>query len=121
MQKAPQILIIGLYRFTKDKEEIKKREENIIFPLSLDLTVFADSETSLIYDCFAVNNHEGDMSNGHYYAFCKEKNDKWYKYDDEKVSELHNGEVITPNAYSLFYRLRDKAVATLTPDLDIAL
>jgi ubiquitin C-terminal hydrolase len=35
------------------------------------------------------------MTNGHYFAYIKETNEKWYKYDDDKVSEMHTGNVIS--------------------------
>ena len=44
-----------------------------------------------------------NVSFGHY-SYCKnEKNNKWYNFDDEDVSEVKN--IKTKNAYILFYRM----------------
>ncbi|CAF1554895.1 unnamed protein product, partial [Adineta steineri] len=61
-----------------------------------------------LYDIFAVCNHRGSMSNGHYTAYCKNPvTGKWFCYDDHLVSELDPSRVCTPDAYILFYRRRD--------------
>ena len=44
---------------------------------------------SQVYDLFAVGNHHGGMSGGHYTAFCKNSvNNKWYFMDDDMVQEV---------------------------------
>ena len=41
----------------------------------------------MIYDCYAVSNHFGNMGFGHYTAFAKNPlTDKWYEFDDSRVS-----------------------------------
>ncbi|CAF1315353.1 unnamed protein product [Adineta steineri] len=61
-----------------------------------------------LYDLFAVCNHRGSMSNGHYTAYCKNPiTDKWFCYDDHLVSELDPSRVCTPDAYILFYTRRN--------------
>lgn len=40
----------------------------------------------MIYDCYAVSNHFGNMGFGHYTAFAKSsRDDKWYEFDDSRV------------------------------------
>jgi ubiquitin carboxyl-terminal hydrolase 4/11/15 len=47
------------------------------------------------------------MGGGHYTAFCKNKfDDKWYNYDDSRVSEASEKSVQGRAAYLLFYRRR---------------
>ncbi|CAF1655369.1 unnamed protein product, partial [Adineta ricciae] len=61
-----------------------------------------------LYDLFAVCNHRGSMSNGHYTAYCKNPiTNKWFCYDDHLVSELDPSRVCTPDAYILFYKRHD--------------
>ncbi|UJR22199.1 hypothetical protein I4U23_025263 [Adineta vaga] len=61
-----------------------------------------------LYDLFAVCNHRGSMSNGHYTAYCQNPiTNKWFCYDDHLVSELDPSRVCTPDAYILFYKRRD--------------
>ncbi|CAF1349358.1 unnamed protein product, partial [Didymodactylos carnosus] len=60
-----------------------------------------------VYDLFAVCNHRGHMSGGHYTAYCKNPcTDKWYCYDDHLCYEISEDKVCTPDAYILFYRRR---------------
>ncbi len=58
-----------------------------------------------IYDLFAVANHEGYMGAGHYYAYTKHRlNQLWYSFDDVSVHKVkREEEVVTPEAYILFY------------------
>lgn len=42
-----------------------------------------NGKESLIYDLYAVSNHFGSLSGGHYTAFCQNAiNKKWYEFDD---------------------------------------
>lgn len=67
---------------------------------------------NLIYDCYAVSNHFGNMGFGHYTAYAKNpQTNEWYEYDDSRVSHIHAQQVaqtvVTGAAYNLFYRRRD--------------
>jgi hypothetical protein len=69
---------------------------------------YQQKQYDFLYDLFAVCNHRGNMSNGHYTAYCKNPvTAKWFCYDDHLVSELDPSRVCTPDAYILFYRRRD--------------
>ncbi|XP_071954599.1 ubiquitin carboxyl-terminal hydrolase 43-like [Antedon mediterranea] len=62
---------------------------------------------SNIYDLYAVCNHMGTMSGGHYTAYCKNPTDnQWYNFDDTKVIAVQEDKVITKSAYILFYHRR---------------
>jgi len=63
----------------------------------------------LIYDCFAVSNHFGNVGFGHYTAFAKNPlNNEWYNFDDSRCSQVNSrSQIVSSSAYSLFYRLRD--------------
>ena len=41
---------------------------------------------------------------GHYTAFVKNTNGKWYHYNDMMVTEINEKKVISAKAYCLFYR-----------------
>ncbi|XP_071513208.1 uncharacterized protein [Panulirus ornatus] len=64
-----------------------------------------------VYDLYAVCYHHGkDMQGGHYTAMCKNTADnKWYSYDDSKVEAASEDQVVTPDAYILFYQRRSDA------------
>jgi ubiquitin carboxyl-terminal hydrolase 4/11/15 len=58
----------------------------------------------VLYDLFGVVNHFGPLGFGHYTAFIK-NNNKWWSMNDSHVSEETNPEnLITENAYILFYK-----------------
>jgi ubiquitin carboxyl-terminal hydrolase 4/11/15 len=67
-----------------------------------------DGQNSLIYDCYAVSNHFGNVGFGHYTAYAKnEISKRWYCFDDSSVSEVNPHSVITEAAYLLFYKKRE--------------
>ena len=48
------------------------------------------------------------MGGGHYTAFCKNFIDrKWYEFNDSRVREISPKDVVTEDAYVLFFRRRD--------------
>ena len=49
----------------------------------------------------------GTSEGGHYISYCKNINNKWYKFDDNVVSEVSDNSVITKDAYCLFYSKTD--------------
>lgn len=65
-------------------------------------------QTPIIYDCYGVSNHYGNMGFGHYTAFCKNPLDnQWYEFDDGRVTMMKADQVATANAYNIFYRKRE--------------
>ena len=38
------------------------------------------------YDLYAVSNHGGGLGGGHYWAYCKNNDGNWYKFNDAVVS-----------------------------------
>ena len=63
-----------------------------------------DTRLSNVYDLFAVCNHSGTLSRGHYTAFCKNPADgRWYNYDDSIVQSIPEDQLVTSGAYMLFY------------------
>ena len=106
--RAPHILIIHLKRFN-----VNVKIDNFVeFPLEgLNLQTYVinkDAKESYIYDLFAVSNHNGGIGGGHYIAMAKNFQDKcWYKYDDSNVCKITEKEIISNDAYVLFYRKRN--------------
>ena len=65
------------------------------------------STVTNMYDLYAVCNHTGNMSSGHYTAYCRNHRDsQWYCYDDTHVIPISESEVVTKGAYMLFYSRR---------------
>ena len=107
----PNILVIDIKRFNTTTTIMKKNQVMIDFPLeNLDLSkyIIGYDKSSYIYDLYGVCNHSGSLLGGHYTAFVKNMNNKWYHYNDTTVSEVKIEEQIkTPKAYCFFYRKRE--------------
>lgn len=101
---TPNILVIDIRRYINHR---KKNYTYIDIPLyNLDLEEFMDGyrNDSNIYDLYGVCNHSGSLNGGHYYAYIKNMNGKWYLFDDNTITETEEKDVISRNAYCLFYR-----------------
>ena len=59
-----------------------------------------------MYELYSVCNHHGsDLLGGHYTAYCKNPTDgQWYGFDDMNTKQLTEAEVVTKDAYILFYQ-----------------
>jgi ubiquitin C-terminal hydrolase len=106
----PQYLIISLGRY-QYFPRLAKINTPIVYPLEdLDMTPFFSGfkKKSLKYNLYAVSNHFGTPSGGHYTAFRKNPNGKWYNFNDSHVNEITNlNDIITTGAYCLFYERND--------------
>jgi ubiquitin carboxyl-terminal hydrolase 8 len=101
----PNILVIDFKRFNARNQ---KNQILVTFPLDdLDLTnyVVGYKKESYHYELYGVCNHSGGVLGGHYTAYVKNANGKWYHFNDTSVSELGlNESIVSPKAYCLFYR-----------------
>ncbi|CAD8100700.1 unnamed protein product [Paramecium sonneborni] len=100
----PNILVIHLKRFKFTLSQRCKLRYLINFPIyNLDLSSYSEQEQAT-YDLYGVINHSGTLHSGHYTSYCKNKNtQKWYNFDDTRVREIKEKEVISSDAYLLFY------------------
>jgi ubiquitin carboxyl-terminal hydrolase 2/21 len=101
----PTIMVIDIKRFNASN---KKNQILVDFPLNelnLSKYVVGYNKSSYVYDLYGVCNHSGSVLGGHYTAFVKNANNKWYHYNDTSVSEIAmEQQIITPKAYCFFYR-----------------
>ena len=67
------------------------------------------SSLQCVYDLKAVCNHLGSALNqGHYTASCLNSTDStWYSFDDRTVKSICQTEVVSADAYILFYQRRE--------------
>jgi ubiquitin C-terminal hydrolase len=100
-------LVIDLKRFNSRGQ---KNQILVTFPLeTLDLSeyVIGYKKDSYKYELYGVCNHSGGVMGGHYTAYVKNANGKWYHFNDTSVSEVGLVDsIISPKAYVLFYRRR---------------
>ena len=113
--KLAPIIVIHLNRFAETSGWLEKSNAAVDFPLAgfnlkpylvMDSNATISNIRSYSYSLYAMSNHYGTMDGGHYTAFCKNAaQNKWYKYDDQTVTEVSANQVRSQNtsAYLLFY------------------
>jgi ubiquitin C-terminal hydrolase len=101
----PNIMIIDLKR---SKLNHKKLHTLIDIPLdNADFSKYVKgyNASAYIYDLYGVCNHSGGGgAGGHYFAYIKNANGKWYSFNDTMVNEIAADKVNSAMAYCLFYR-----------------
>lgn len=66
----------------KDSKEVKELDPSELV------------NTTGMYELFAIVSHKGrSADSGHYIGYAKEEDDKWLRYDDDKVDYINNEEV----------------------------
>ena len=107
ISKPPNILILSLQRVIGRTG--KKNNKGINFSDELDLSKYIDhdcfNEKDGItkYSLYAIGNHTGTLSFGHYYSYIK-INGKWFEFNDSSVSSLsYDIEKPSKTVYVLFY------------------
>lgn len=125
--RVPDILILVLKRFAFQGGLLEKITQIVDFPLDiLDTSTWVrgvepvtgftlrTAPSQRAYDLYAVVNHTGVLSGGHYTTYClsneTEEKSRWLLYDDDHVFEVQgepNSAVVSRNAYMLFYRRRN--------------
>ena len=106
----PDVLVIDLKRFNAS---LRKNHIYIDCPLqNLDLSKYINGyhKSDFIYDLYAVCNHIGSTNGGHYTAHVKVNNEYWFLFNDSTIQRIKDENVITQNAYCLFYRKKDKYI-----------
>ncbi|KAI9203814.1 uncharacterized protein BJ171DRAFT_459923 [Polychytrium aggregatum] len=100
----PPVLHLQLKRFEYDmmKDMMVKINDRHEFPETIELDEFLDQSSApgpkQTYALHGVLVHTGDLHGGHYCAFLKpEKNGKWFKFDDDRVTPVSNREVFEDN------------------------
>lgn len=105
----PKILIIGVKRFNSTNNKLNHFLNFPIENLDLSSYVIGYNKQKYVYDLIGVCNHSGGVSHGHYTSFVKNQRDNnWYFFNDCQVILVENAnQIITPNAYCFFYRMKE--------------
>lgn len=111
--RLPKILVIQLKRFSYEGMWRQKVSTFVDFPID-NLLIESHgpgNELHSSYSLYGVVNHSGQLEGGHYIAYSRniEMNITWHKYDDQEVTPVADSEVITQNAYVLFYKQTSKS------------
>jgi len=113
--KLPSHLMIHLKRFGgtactgKARGSFSKRSDRVETPLEpMDLARFVGGSHNpeLNFELYAVCNHVGSISAGHYTACARHCRDgNWYEFNDARCSPISDpSEVISADNYLLFFR-----------------
>ena len=100
----PQILIVSFNRF--DNFGNKKNDKINFCIENLDLSKYCVgyNKFKCQFELYAICNHIGTRNFGHYYAYCKVNNNKWYEFNDNIIKSIDIYNIDTSNAYCLFYQ-----------------
>ena len=88
----PRMLIFVLKRFEFNYKTMEKVKINDYyeFPVELDMSKYMSEDNKEAnlnqYSLKSVVVHKGNSEGGHYYAFIKTNNDKWYNFNDTQVT-----------------------------------
>lgn len=100
---VPNILVIQILRFVTYNNEIVKSEKSIHFEEEMSLRTSSDEHR---YSLYAIVDHMGSLSSGHYFSYVKIKN-QWYLFNDSITKPVNKSEAIdgsfTALSYILFY------------------
>lgn len=114
IRKLPPVLCFQLKRFEHGATSSNKIDNNVRFGATLNMAPFSSvvarkglskdpgPDSMYEYDLLAVVNHEGQMDTGHYTNFAR-CHDRWYRFDDEKVTRSTLQECLGSAAYMLVY------------------
>jgi ubiquitin carboxyl-terminal hydrolase 8 len=100
----PEILIIDLKRWHGHKSKLHMKIDAPLTNADFTKYVKGYQKNSYIYDLYGVCNHSGTIHGGHYTAYIKNANGKWYEFNDTSVNEIKEETVVTPRSYCFFYR-----------------
>ncbi|KAL1213003.1 putative ubiquitin carboxyl-terminal hydrolase 11 [Cardamine amara subsp. amara] len=120
--KLPDILVVHLKRFTYSRYFKNKIDTFVNFPIhDLDLSKYVKHEDgqSYLYELYAISNHYGGLGGGHYTAYAKLMDEnKWYDFDDSRVSAVNESDIKTSAAYVLFYQRVKSESETANMEVD---
>ena len=101
----PTVLIVDFKRFNNFNQKLNGIIDTPLIGLDLCKYVIGYNKEQYIYELFGICNHSGGSQGGHYTAYIKNSNQKWYHFNDTDVKEIQNNEnIISQKAYCLFYR-----------------
>ncbi|KAE8150426.1 ubiquitin carboxyl-terminal hydrolase [Aspergillus avenaceus] len=116
IKKLPAILCMQLKRYEHTFSVSEKLEGRIDFPLSINMLPYTTNphtrgdKSRYVYDLSSAVVHKGKLDAGHYYVYCRQ-GEEWILFNDDQVTSVPESEVLSADAYLLFYNLRSLAAA----------
>lgn len=104
IHKPANTLMILIKRFKFNKAGFKT-STFVQFPPTIDLRFFLSKNVSCQYQLTGMIQHSGGLNGGHYISYSKNyKTNKWFEFDDSRVSNLQLSQILEKEAYILFYQ-----------------
>ncbi|XP_075306787.1 uncharacterized protein LOC142368495 [Odontesthes bonariensis] len=112
VEHHPDVLILLLKRFDFSYRHMSYVKINAVVDVPFTLKI-SENQT---YELYAVVEHFGDLTSGHYTATIKspDDEDRWYNFNDTWITPLdvhslksHENIIKSQSAYLLFYRKKD--------------
>ncbi|KAF8937450.1 ubiquitin-specific protease doa4 [Haplosporangium gracile] len=112
ISRLPDVLLIQLKRFSSDGPFKNKIKAMVQYPIEdLDLTKYLPKRPAsqgpvepAVYNLYAVSNHSGEVSSGHYTACVRDTtSNSWTNFDDTRVSPCDKSVAVSEHGYTLFY------------------
>lgn len=104
----PQILIIDIKRYNFNGKKLNNHIDIPLENVSFSKYINGYNQHSYIYDLYGICNHSGGTLGGHYTAYVKVKNGKWYNFNDTNVREINENDLISNKSYCFFYRKKNR-------------
>jgi ubiquitin C-terminal hydrolase len=111
--RLPPYLCLHLKRFSFKSSGRFKLQSVVSFPTVLDLSEYMPETDNNTYKyvLYAVSNHSGSSSGGHYIAYANiaranvnGDGEKWYNFNDARATACTAKDVKSTQAYVLFYK-----------------
>ena len=98
VKSLPNILVISFKRFEFDYETMLKSKLNkyFEFPFQLNMKDYmmeSHTEECTEYDLTGIVIHNGVSEFGHYYDLIKGPDNKWYKFNDENITNFKEEDI----------------------------
>ena len=101
--RMPPVLTFSFNRYDIRGNKIDKFIDFPVRKCTFPNLVEKQSDTKAVYELVAIGNHSGSVGGGHYWAYTRGTNGRWYEYDDETVCEIDISTLVSRRAYYLVY------------------
>eukprot|EP00117_Sycon_ciliatum_P028289 scpid58156/ scgid22769/ Ubiquitin carboxyl-terminal hydrolase 36; Deubiquitinating enzyme 36; Ubiquitin thioesterase 36; Ubiquitin-specific-processing protease 36 len=109
IHRAPNVLTIQLKRFDFFHKSGGKINKKISYSPTLNLRPYMSEKSgdAMMYDLYAVLVHSGhSVHSGHYFCFTRTSTGDCYCFNDSLVRRVNLTQLLSQQAYLLFYRRR---------------
>ncbi|TRY56963.1 hypothetical protein DNTS_023892, partial [Danionella cerebrum] len=105
--KVPSVLVLHLERFEFDYEYMRcnKDMREVLVPPQLSVKM---EDGNVLFELYAIANHNGSLEWGHYYAHIKNADGHWFEFNDSKVVKVDyvsEKNIKSAEAYLLLYKI----------------